>query len=85
MGSALPDDAPTLFVFKDSFANAMVPYLASSFRRVVMVDPRYYRGIAADLRGLLESESPSAVLVLCEIMSLADDGSLGSLLEKVAG
>lgn len=82
--SALPDDAPTLFVFKDSFANAMVPYLASSFRRVVMVDPRYYRGIGSDLRELLDSQSPSAVLVLYEIMTLADDSSLCSLLEKVA-
>lgn len=82
---ALPDDAPTLFVFKDSFANIMAPYLASSFRRVVMVDPRYYRGTASDLRSLIESESPSTVLILYEIMTLADDTSLRPLLERVTG
>ena len=34
----------TLFVIKDSYANALLPLLARHYRRVIAVDPRYYPG-----------------------------------------
>ena len=39
-------DAPggSLLVYKDSFANCLLPLLAADYRRIVAVDARYYRG-----------------------------------------
>ncbi len=42
-------DAPTLILVKDSFGNTLAPLLVPTYRKVVLVDPRYYRGSVADL------------------------------------
>ncbi len=42
-------DAPTLLLVKDSFGNTLAPLLIASYKKVVLVDPRYYRGSVADL------------------------------------
>ena len=44
-----PAEGPTLLLVKDSFGNTLAPLLVPSYRRIVMVDPRYYRGSIADL------------------------------------
>ena len=44
-----PADAPTLLMVKDSFGNTLSPLLAPSYGKIVLVDPRYYRGSVADL------------------------------------
>ena len=44
-------DGPTLVMVKDSFGNTLAPLLVSGYRRIVLVDPRYYRGSVADLCG----------------------------------
>ncbi len=46
-----PADAPTLMLVKDSFGNTLAPLLAPSYKKIVLVDPRYYRGSVADLCG----------------------------------
>lgn len=40
------ENAPggTLLVFKDSYANCLLPMLAADYRRIVAVDARYYAG-----------------------------------------
>lgn len=38
-----------LIVFKDSYANCFIPFLAPYFREIVVVDPRYYTGEATEL------------------------------------
>lgn len=38
-----------LLLVKDSFANSLVPLLTPSYRKLVMVDPRYYRGSVSEL------------------------------------
>lgn len=78
-------DGKTLLLFKDSFADCFVPFLTAHYSRIVMIDPRYYRGSSGDLRSLIETESPSDVLFLYEIATLADDTSLHPLLERVVG
>ena len=37
-------DGPVLFMIKDSFANSAAPYLINRFKRIVMVDLRYFSG-----------------------------------------
>ena len=44
-----PADAPVLLMAKDSFGNTLTPLLVPSYRRIVLVDPRFYRGSVSDL------------------------------------
>lgn len=44
-----PADAPTLLMVKDSFGNTLAPLLVPSYGKIVLVDPRYYRGSVAEL------------------------------------
>ena len=44
-------DGPTLVMVKDSFGNTLAPLLVPTYGRIVMVDPRYYRGSVSDLCG----------------------------------
>lgn len=81
--STLGPDSPALLVIKDSFANALVPYLTANYGRIIMIDPRYYRGSAGDFTSLIETESPDTILFLYEINTLADDTFLQTLLERV--
>ncbi len=37
-------DGKTIIVIKDSYANALVPWLVNSYGRVVMIDPRSFEG-----------------------------------------
>ncbi len=76
---SLPKDAGTLLVIKDSFANAMAPLLARHYRRVVLVDPRYFRG---NLRDLADETAPDALLFLYESANFARDTSVGVVLRS---
>ena len=51
----------TLLVLKDSYANSFVPFLAQHYRKIIMIDPRYYYG---DLEQLLQVENVQEVLYL---------------------
>lgn len=44
-----PVGAPTLLMVKDSFGNTLAPLLVPGCGKIVLVDPRYYRGSVADL------------------------------------
>ena len=57
-------ERPTLLVIKDSFANAMLPFLALHYR-IVAVDPRYTaKGIQSF------AEGADAILCLCGMQTL---------------
>ena len=69
-----------LLVIKDSFANALAPFLARHYD-VDMVDPRY--ASPEQIRCLLSKESFSRILVLCSTDTLASERSfLSSLVKK---
>lgn len=61
------DDRPTLLLIKDSFANALLPFLARHYR-IIAIDPRYAP------RGTVEAYLPvaSCVLFLCGMQTLSD-------------
>ncbi len=42
-------DGPSCVVVKESFGNALVPFLANHYRRMIVVDYRYYGGSIAEL------------------------------------
>ncbi|MBE6594674.1 MAG: hypothetical protein E7644_02625 [Ruminococcaceae bacterium] len=68
------DQRPTLLLVKDSFANALIPFLARHYR-IVAVDPRYGR---PDMNTLLAGADKA--LVLCGLETLAESPFLAPLL-----
>ncbi len=49
-------DAPVLLLVKDSFGNTLAPLLVPTYRTIVMVDPRYYRGSVSELCDTYEAD-----------------------------
>lgn len=73
---AAPADAPTLVLVKDSFGNTLAPLLIPSYKQIVLVDPRYYRGSVADLC----TEYGAAELLFCySLERIATDLNLSIL------
>ena len=63
----------TLLVLKDSYANSFVPFLAQHYRKIIMVDPRYYYG---NLEELMQAENVDEVLYLYNANTFFADTSL---------
>lgn len=63
----------TLLVLKDSYANSFVPFLSQHYRKIIMIDPRYYYG---DLEQLLQVENVQEVLYLYNANTFFADTSL---------
>lgn len=66
----------TLVIFKDSFANSMVPFLLQDYEEIVLIDLRYYR---KSVEEFLEREEDPEILVLYEMSNFAQDTNLVKL------
>ena len=60
------DPRPTLLIIKDSFANAVIPFVARHYH-IIAVDPRY---TATDINTYLERAD--SVLLLCGMQTLSE-------------
>lgn len=67
----------TLFVFKDSFANSMIPFLIGDYQKIVMIDLRYY---TQSVGQLIEQYDKKSMLVLYEMSNFAKDDYQSKLL-----
>ena len=67
-----------LMVIKDSYANALVPYLTEYYDRIIMVDPRY---IEDDVGKLSEEEGITDVLFVNNTETISDDAFIAKLQE----
>ena len=65
-------------VIKDSYANALVPYLTEYYDRIIMVDPRY---IEDDVGKLSEEEGITDVLFVNNTETISDDAFIAKLQE----
>lgn len=65
-----------LLVFKDSFANTMIPFLMADYQEIIMLDMRYYKESVA---GLLSEYKPDEILILYEMSNFAQDKKLHNL------
>ena len=65
-----------LFVLKDSYANALLPYLARHYHRIQAVDPRYFAG---DIVETVDENEGDVVLRVYGIASLASGRTLALL------
>lgn len=62
-----------LLLIKDSYANSMIPFLAQNYRKIVVVDPRYYYN---DINDLMAAEGITQVLFLYNANTFFEDNSL---------
>lgn len=53
-------DGKTLAVIKDSYTNALAPWLIKSYHKVILVDPRIYKG---DFQDIIDKFSPDETLI----------------------
>lgn len=65
-----------LLLVKDSYANAMLPYLVDTFSEIVVVDPRYFVG---SFDSILENYSMTDVLFLYNVNTFNSDNSILSI------
>ena len=69
-----------LLIVKDSYANAVIPFLIPFVRSITVVDPRYYSG---DIDLLTEENRFSDVIFLYNANTLSTDRSLLTVLRNV--
>ncbi len=65
-----------LLVIKDSYAHALVPFLAENYSEIVMIDMRYYKESVSEL---CENEGITDALVLYSISNFCTDTGLAFL------
>lgn len=67
-----------LMVIKDSYANALVPYLTEYFDRIIMLDPRYIEDDAGEIAA---DEGITDVLFVNNTETISDDAFIAKLQE----
>lgn len=73
------DTTDRLLLFKDSYANCMVPFLTSYYREIIIIDPRYYYG---DITEVMEENKITSVLFLYNGNTFVEDNSISGVLEN---
>ena len=66
-----------LLIFKDSYANALIPFVLPYYQNITIVDPRYY---SDDIEKLLSDAQITDVLFLYNMNTFAADNSLAGVL-----
>ena len=74
------DENKNLLIFKDSYANCLIPFLQPYFRSIIVIDPRYYYD---DIDSLITDNSITDVLFLYNVDTFMTDTSLADVLEPV--
>ncbi|MFR4808561.1 MAG: DHHW family protein, partial [Peptostreptococcus anaerobius] len=72
------DTERKLLVIKDSYANAMLPFLVNNFSEINVVDMRYFTG---SIKDLMNNAEVTDVLILGNINTFNTDASILSLNE----
>ena len=67
----------SLLIFKDSYANALIPFLLPYYQNITIVDPRYY---SDDIEKLISDAQITDVLFLYNMNTFAADNSLAGVL-----
>lgn len=70
-------DNRCLLMFKDSYANSYIQFLTPYFRKIIMIDPRYYYD---NVEQLMASEGITDVLFLYNLNTFLTDTSLADVL-----
>ena len=73
------DNDRKLLIFKDSYANCLIPFLIPDFEEITIIDPRYYYD---DLDMEILSSGYTEILFLYNASTLAADTSLAPVLRN---
>lgn len=76
--STTADNQRVLLLFKDSYANSFVQFLWPYYKKIIMIDPRYYYD---NLDPILTAENVTDVLLLYSADTFVTDTSLSDVLE----
>lgn len=72
------DTERTLLVFKDSYANCLLPMLTPYFSKIVVIDPRYFTD---SVSAVMDEMTFTHVLFLYNLNTFLEDHSLASALK----
>lgn len=73
------DSGRKLLVFKDSYANCLLPFLIPDFSEITVIDPRYYYG---DIDMEILGDRYTDMLFLYNANTLSEDSSLAPVLRN---
>lgn len=71
----------SIMILKDSYANCLIPFLTDYYRKIIVVDPRYYY---ENLDELMAVEDITEVMILMNANSFFQDTTLKSVLNPAA-
>lgn len=76
---------PCIMVIKESYGNALISWLTSHYRKIILIDPREYfnKNQSIDLKAFAEAQGVEQCLVVNYPMMLNSEGYIGQL-EKLA-
>lgn len=72
------DNMLSLLIFKDSYANSMIPMFTPYFSKIVIIDPRYY---SDEIDNLMEENDFTHLLFLYNVNTFLEDTSIVKVLE----
>ena len=73
----LAETEDTLLVFKDSYANCLIPMLTPYFSKIVIIDPRYF---SDSLQNILDDNEFTHILYVYNLNTFLADKSLAGVL-----
>lgn len=73
------DTTDRLLLFKDSYANCLIPFLTPYYREIIVIDPRYYYG---DIHEIMEENKITSVLFLYNGNTFVEDNSISGVLQN---
>lgn len=68
-----------LLLIKDSYANSMIPFLSQHYRKIVVVDPRYFYD---DINNIIKSNGITQIMFLYNGNTFFQDDSLEMMLSN---
>lgn len=71
------DTEEELILIKDSYANCMVPFLVKHYKKIYVIDPRFYKEAASEL--INQSPNVKDVLLLYNMNTLDTDLGVGGI------
>lgn len=73
------DTTARLLLFKDSYANAVIPFLTPYYREIIVIDPRYYYG---DITEVMQNHKIADILFLYNGNTFVEDNSISGVLQN---
>jgi hypothetical protein len=71
------DSSKHLLIFKDSYANSLIPFLIPHFRTITIIDPRYYY---EDIRSVIKSDMITDIYYIYNSNTFVQDTSLADVI-----